>query len=173
MIDIRKLKELVKLTMQNDLPEMDLRDSEEHVTLQRPNQWATPLVQQAAAPQASVAVAPPPAVAAAAATPPPVDAGSAPDRSGLVAIESPMVGTYYSAASPDADPFVALGMDIGEQIERTLSTRLTVLDWESLGRLVRRTTIEAVATHFADEGANAQIQPAGKDATRKANGSRA
>ena len=114
MIDIRKLKELVKLMVQNDLTEMDLRDSEEHVTLQRPNQWATPLVQQAAAPQATVAVAPPPAVAAAAATPPPVDAGSAPDRSGLVAIESPMVGTYYSAASPDADPFVALGMDIGD-----------------------------------------------------------
>ncbi len=116
MIDIRKLKELVKLMVQNDLTEMDLRDSEEHVTLQRPNQWATPHVQQAAAPQAAVAVAPAPvpAAAAVAAAPPPPDAGGASDRGGLVAIESPMVGTYYSAPSPDADPFIAVGKDIGE-----------------------------------------------------------
>ena len=35
MIDIRKLKELVKLMVGNDLTELDLRDSEEQVTLRR------------------------------------------------------------------------------------------------------------------------------------------
>ncbi len=33
MIDIRKLKELVRLMVANDLTELDLRDSEEQVTL--------------------------------------------------------------------------------------------------------------------------------------------
>jgi hypothetical protein len=35
MIDIRKLKELVRLMVDNDLTELDLRDSEEQVTVRR------------------------------------------------------------------------------------------------------------------------------------------
>ena len=35
MIDIRKLKELVRLMVDNDLTELDLRDSEEQVTMRR------------------------------------------------------------------------------------------------------------------------------------------
>ena len=35
MIDIRKLKELVKLMVANDLSEMDLRDTDEQVTIRR------------------------------------------------------------------------------------------------------------------------------------------
>ena len=33
MLDIRKLKELVRLMVANDLTELDLRDTEEQVTL--------------------------------------------------------------------------------------------------------------------------------------------
>ncbi|MDP7070593.1 MAG: acetyl-CoA carboxylase biotin carboxyl carrier protein [Phycisphaerales bacterium] len=116
MIDIRKLKELVKLMVQNDLTEMDLRDSEEQVTLQRPNQLAAPQVLQAAPPP-SVAVPPPAAAPAAASAPAPAAppaANASSGREGLVAIESPMVGTYYSASSPDADPFITVGKDVGD-----------------------------------------------------------
>jgi acetyl-CoA carboxylase biotin carboxyl carrier protein len=106
MIDIRKLKELVKLMVQNDLTEMDLRDSEEQVTLQRPNQWAAPEVQQVVAAPVAVAAVPAAAVAVAA----PTESAAAGDsREGLVVIESPMVGTFYAAPSPDADPFVKVG----------------------------------------------------------------
>jgi len=108
MIDIRKLKELVKLMVQNDLTEMDLRDSEEQVTLQRPNQFAAPQVQQVVAP----APAAPATVAAAPAAPPPPAAVGDGDRAGLVAVESPMVGTFYAAASPDAAAFVEAGGSI-------------------------------------------------------------
>ncbi|MEE2907344.1 MAG: acetyl-CoA carboxylase biotin carboxyl carrier protein [Planctomycetota bacterium] len=117
MIDIRKLKELVRLMVANDLSEIDLRDSEEQVTIQRPTAWSTPQVTQQAA------VAPPPAA------PPPSELSAAPepataatatamhdpaDLEGLVAIQSPMVGTFYSAASPDADAFVQVGATIAE-----------------------------------------------------------
>jgi acetyl-CoA carboxylase biotin carboxyl carrier protein len=112
MIDIRKLKELVKLMVQNDLTEMDLRDSEEQVTLHRPNHWSAPQPVVAAAPVAAVAAAPAaPAAAAAAAAPEVVEAS---DLAVLVAIESPMVGTYYSSSSPDADPFATVGGTISE-----------------------------------------------------------
>ena len=35
MIDIRKLKELVRLMVENDLSELDLKDQEETVTIKR------------------------------------------------------------------------------------------------------------------------------------------
>ena len=115
MIDIRKLKELVRLMVANDLSEIDLRDSEEQVTIHRPSQYSTPQVtQQSLAPQqAPPATAP---VASAAPTPaaPAADAPEAPDTSGLVAVQSPMVGTFYAAASPDADAFVQVGSSVTE-----------------------------------------------------------
>jgi hypothetical protein len=44
MIDIRKLKELVRLMVSNDLTELDLRDSEEQVTLRRSSVHAHPQI---------------------------------------------------------------------------------------------------------------------------------
>ncbi len=111
MIDIRKLKELVKLMVQNDLTEMDLRDSEEQVTLHRPNPFAAPEVQHVAVAPPVQSAAPAPAVPAAAAPAPAADPPAG-DRDGLVAIESPMVGTFYAAASPDAAAFVEVGASI-------------------------------------------------------------
>ncbi len=113
MIDIRKLKELVKLMVQNDLTEMDLRDSEEQVTIQRPNHWSTPQMSAGG----GVAIAPPPSAPPGTPTvapEPPAQATAGDDRTGLVAIESPMVGTYYSASSPDADEFVTVGGTISD-----------------------------------------------------------
>lgn len=108
MIDIRKLKELVRLMVANDLTEIDLRDSEEQVTLHRPGPGGDPVVQQVAtaAPVAQGAPAAPAPVAA-----PPAEE----DMSGLVPIASPMVGTYYSAATPDAAAFVSEGDAVKEE----------------------------------------------------------
>ena len=101
MIDIRKLKELVKLMVENDLAELDLKDQEETVTIKRAG---------SASPE--VFVAP---VARAHAEPAPEASSSpseAPDESGLVAIESPMVGTFYSSPNPDSDAYVQVGSSI-------------------------------------------------------------
>lgn len=102
MIDIRKLKELVKLMVENDLTELDLQDKEETVALRR-GQPGSVLANQpvihAPAPSAPVAAAPAPSADQSA------DAGD----DGLIAIESPMVGTFYSSPNPDSDPFVKVG----------------------------------------------------------------
>jgi hypothetical protein len=42
MIDIRKLKELVRLMVVSDLVELDLRDDKEQVTIRRPSPQAVP-----------------------------------------------------------------------------------------------------------------------------------
>lgn len=113
MIDIRKLKELVRLMVANDLTEIDLRDTEEQVTIHRPSVYSTPQVSQAPPVPTPQAAAPPPVAAAppaaAPAAEPPAD-----DTAGLVAVASPMVGTFYSAASPDAPEFVKIGDSVGD-----------------------------------------------------------
>jgi acetyl-CoA carboxylase biotin carboxyl carrier protein len=119
MIDIRKLKELVRLMVDNDLTELDLRDSEEQVTMRRSHGQALPTVMAGgggapvmmhAAPAATLhtahAAAPRFAGGGGAAAAP-ADGGE--DERGLLRIESPMVGTFYAQANPDSPPFVTVG----------------------------------------------------------------
>ncbi|MEM9065561.1 MAG: acetyl-CoA carboxylase biotin carboxyl carrier protein [Planctomycetota bacterium] len=120
MIDIRKLKELVRLMVENDLTEIDLRDQEENVTVKRGNVGTTinhqPTIYGggggAAPSPAAPATAAPPAPAAVPATSSTAPAEAAPSEDsdeGLVAIESPMVGSFYASPNPDADAFVKVG----------------------------------------------------------------
>ena len=108
MIDIRKLKELVRLMTASDLTELDLRDKDEQVTIRRASPQAVPMV--AAHPMPATHVATP--VAPAAAPAPAAPAAPAEDA-GLVAIESPMVGTFYASPGPDKPPFIAVGAQVG------------------------------------------------------------
>ena len=106
MIDIRKLKELVRLMVENDLTELDIRDEQETVTVKRPGIHVAPQV-VAAPVMAAPAMASPAAAAPAAAAP------AAPAKEALPAIESPMVGTFYAAPGPDKAPFVSVGSKVG------------------------------------------------------------
>ena len=98
MIDQKRLKELIKLMVANDLTELDLQSKDERVTLKRGAAGeAVQRVQPLPMPVAPVEAA---VVAADASS------GSSAD---VMAIRSPMVGTFYAAPSPDAKPFVAAG----------------------------------------------------------------
>lgn len=108
MIDPNKLKDLIKLMVDNDLTEIDLQDDKETVTIRRGHAHAAPAPMMYA-PQVHAA----PAAAAAAPSAPAAAPSSAPaSDAGLVAIESPMVGTFYSAANPDSAPFVTAGAKV-------------------------------------------------------------
>ena len=108
MIDLKQLKALVKLMAANDLTEIDLHDAEgERVKIKRGSDPSVQVVSpQAVAPQQPApAAAPPP--------PPPPAAEPAKDADeGLIPIPSPMVGTFYTASSPDAAPFVSVGATV-------------------------------------------------------------
>src|SRR5690242_13292498 len=116
MIDVRRLKELVKMMVEHDLTEVDLRDSKEQVTLRRQAIHQMPqIVTTSHAAQHVMtrhehdghSAARPPAVA----PPPAADAAT----ESLTKIQSPMVGTFYSAPDPDAAPFVTVGSRVGPQ----------------------------------------------------------
>lgn len=118
MLDIRKLKELIRLMVENELTEIDLKDEKETVSLRREGSQA-PVVQVSPAPVAPPA-APAPAAPATPAAPAPAPAAPAPaaapaaepspaDTSNLEQITSPMVGTFYSAAKPESPAFANVG----------------------------------------------------------------
>lgn len=107
MMDIRKLKELVKLMVENDLTELDLRDKDEQATVRRNTACGAPQVFHGS-PQ--TVAASPSAVAQAAGSGAPPKAAA--EESGLVAIESPMVGTFYSAAGPGKPVLASVGASV-------------------------------------------------------------
>jgi len=118
MIDIRKLKELVRLMVTNDLTELDLRDAEEQVLVRRGQPGGSPHVMvQPASYHAPMMAAPPVTHAPPAASAPAAPAsakGGADDAeaAGLVRIASPMVGTFYLSPNPDAPAFVNVGSNV-------------------------------------------------------------
>lgn len=122
MIDIRKLKELVRLMVENDLSELDLKDQQETVSIKR-GSAATVINHQPVIYGSGVG---PTAMPAPAPRPAPAVLGddengeggssaaaAAADTAGLVPIESPMVGTFYTAPNPDSPPFVTVGSTVG------------------------------------------------------------
>jgi len=106
MIDIRKLKELVRLMVENDLSELDLRDQQETVTIKR---GPSGVVMAPAYPHVGMAGGGATSVEPSPATDNGSHRAADEDDAGLVPIESPMVGTFYSAATPDAEPFISVG----------------------------------------------------------------
>ncbi|MEO1009208.1 MAG: acetyl-CoA carboxylase biotin carboxyl carrier protein [Planctomycetota bacterium] len=102
MIDIEKLRQLVDLMVEHELTEIDLSDEDESITLKRGPGGAIVYPAAQPAPGAMPATAAP---AGSASEAPP----AAPSDDGLKAIESPMVGTFYSAPDPDSPTFTSVG----------------------------------------------------------------
>jgi len=107
-MDLRKLKTLIDLVSDSNVSELEITEAEGKVRIVKAG--AAPPAMQYAAPSAMQATQPAPvAVAAPAATEP-----AAPPPPADHIVKSPMVGTFYRAASPGAKPFVEVGDTIKE-----------------------------------------------------------
>ena len=107
-MDIRKIKKLIEMLETSGIAELEITEGEESVRISRYGQ-TPPMPTMPYPPQAYNITAPAPAAAAAPAAEAAPAGKTAPD--GKI-IRSPMVGTFYNAPAPDADPFVKLGDDI-------------------------------------------------------------
>lgn len=95
--DLTKVKELIAIMIENDLVEVEIADGKNKIALKR--QGAnSPVITQAQ-------MTPVPVVATAVAAP----EKAVNDDEGVDDIKSPMVGTFYSAPSPDSETFVKVG----------------------------------------------------------------
>ena len=104
-MDIRKVKKLMELLEQSGMAEIEIKEGEESVKISRFGK--APLITPAAPQQPSAMLTPGKAESTIMAT----DKGS--EASGNL-ISSPMVGTYYSAPSPSAKPFVTVGQHVNK-----------------------------------------------------------
>jgi acetyl-CoA carboxylase biotin carboxyl carrier protein len=104
--DMRTIKELVALMGRHELTEIDLREGELRIRLRRgPKETITLSAGPAAMAPVPVATPPP------SPSPPSKSAASKPAKD-LLTIKSPTPGTFYSASSPDAEPFVRVGSPV-------------------------------------------------------------
>jgi acetyl-CoA carboxylase biotin carboxyl carrier protein len=106
-MDIEKIRELVKLMVDNDLSEVDIHDGEDKISLKRGKGGIV-----VGGPAMSMMTMPAPAAAGAAAAAP--AAPAAPPKENLLEVRSPMVGTFYSAPSPDSEAYVKVGANISD-----------------------------------------------------------
>jgi len=101
-MDVRKIKKLIELIESSDIAELEIVEGEESVRISRnssqpvyaaPQEVAQPIITS----PAPSATSPAPALS------------DESDLSNTDTMNSPMVGTFYSAASPTSDPFVKIG----------------------------------------------------------------
>lgn len=111
-MDIDQVKELVRLMVDNDLSSISLRDGGQEITLHRPSHNHAAHVRDDPGAGAVLTATSPTAPLSAA--PPAASTGAAVDD-GLVAILSPMVGTFYTRSAPEAPPFVQMGSPVTPQ----------------------------------------------------------
>ncbi len=100
-MDIRKIKKLIELLDESGIAELEIKEGEESVRISRQSSGMV----QTVAPAPIVAAAP---ANPAAETPAPVETEAREDKKGHE-VRSPMVGTFYAAASPTSGPFVTEG----------------------------------------------------------------
>lgn len=108
-MDIRKIKKLIELVEESGINELEIAEGEESVRISRGGSVVAtaPVMQSTPVAVSAPAAAPAPAPAA----PAPTTDAAAPALSGHV-VRSPMVGTFYSSASPDAPAFVEVGQHV-------------------------------------------------------------
>ena len=102
-MDLRKLKTLIELVENSGIAELELTEGEEHVRISR-NVASSQQYFTSAPQQHFVSQAPQPAATPAPAAEPVVPEGHV--------VKSPMVGSFYRAASPGANSFVDIGQTV-------------------------------------------------------------
>jgi len=106
-LNLTEIRKLIKMVEDSNISEIEISEGETSVRISRQNHASeAALISQ---PIAAAPVAPMAAAAVEVTTTAPVSQVE-PDDANIV--KSPMVGTFYSASSPDADPFVVEGQSV-------------------------------------------------------------
>jgi acetyl-CoA carboxylase biotin carboxyl carrier protein len=136
-----ELKALVDLMVTHDLTRVELREGDKHILLRRGQAVITTTPAAYVAPVAAAAPAPAPVA------PPPA---AAPTDNEIL-IRSPMVGTFYAAAEPEAPPFVAVGTQVNPNTVVCLLEAMKVFNEikaECAGRITKVLVKNAQAVEY-------------------------
>jgi len=106
-MDLRKIKKLIELLEESGIAEIEVKEGEESIKLSRASQVQQPIISPQAyeVPPVRVPDTQIPAQKEVTNSEPAVDGET---------IDSPMVGTFYRAASPDSKAFVEKGQKVNK-----------------------------------------------------------
>lgn len=105
-MDIKNIKKIIDLMKENELNEFELEEEGFRISIKRRNGDFHPMLSHAM---------PSPMMmhhAMGSAAAPAAKAEAEDEDEGLAPIKSPIVGTFYRAPSPDAEPFVTVGQQV-------------------------------------------------------------
>ena len=113
---VDEIRELIALATESGVAELEVQRGDNRVRIRRAS-YAAPQEIVVAAPSYAAAPAAPAAHPSGASAPPsapaaieaPKEKSEQPHDPNLVLVKSPIVGTFYEAASPEAPPFVRVG----------------------------------------------------------------
>jgi acetyl-CoA carboxylase biotin carboxyl carrier protein len=104
-LDLKAIKQVVEMMKRSEISEFEIEEKDFKLRLSRKN-GETQIIQAAAPVAAAPIAAAAPAAAAPAAAAAPVE------EKGISIVKSPMVGTFYAAASPESPAFAKVGTKV-------------------------------------------------------------
>jgi len=105
-LDLKAIKQVVEMMKRSEISEFEIEEKDFKLRLSRKN-GDTQII-QAAAPVAAAPIA----AAAPAAPAAPATAAAPAEDQGVSVVKSPMVGTFYTAASPESPVFTKVGAKV-------------------------------------------------------------
>ena len=142
-MDIKHIKNLVALMVDNDLSQVEINEGETHILLKR---GMTPVINNV--PAASPVPQPVCSAPSGEAAP---EAEASPPESSKLHIVSPMVGTFYVGSDPESPPFVKVGDVVDAETVVCLVEAMKVFNEikaEVSGRLTRVLVNNAEAVEY-------------------------
>lgn len=104
-MDLKLVKNIITLISDSDVDEVSIEEGGFKISVKKRSDSAVQTVQYQMPPQQQVPVSP---------SPQPSKGAESVSKPEGVVIKSPIVGTFYEAASPDSDPFVKVGDKVKE-----------------------------------------------------------
>ena len=117
-MDLDKIERLLDLASKSGMSEVIVEDGEFKLTVRAQPRIKSQVVQAAPVVPAPAAAPAAPAAAAPAEAPAAAEAAEPGSGAGETLVQAPIVGTFYAAPSPDADPFVKVGdrVEVGQTL---------------------------------------------------------
>jgi acetyl-CoA carboxylase biotin carboxyl carrier protein len=132
VFDVRKVRKFIELMNEHDLTEIDLRQGDQRLRLRRGPETVTVAAMPSLAPSTASTMA-------SHGQQGDKKAAAQADDANATVIRSPMVGTFYSASTPEQPPFVKVGDQVGPETTVCIVEAMKVFNEipaECAGRIV-------------------------------------
>ncbi len=103
-MDINEIKKLIKIVENSKITEFSIQEGELKIKISKNGKSGNSIIQQSIPVESSVIATPPPSTQA-----PVSEEKEVSNEDNYHIINSPIVGTFYRAPAPDADPYVQIG----------------------------------------------------------------